>query len=85
VASPLAIRSNFLKNSGVNQHPLGMKTSAILSFLVWLAGTNGLSARASTVLVEAESFSEPGGWVVDPQFMDQMVRRTCWRMDWAVR
>lgn len=25
-----------------------------------------------TVLVEAESFSSPGGWVVDPQFMDQM-------------
>jgi hypothetical protein len=25
-----------------------------------------------TVLVEAESFSNTGGWVVDPQFMDQM-------------
>src|SRR5438067_12994638 len=29
-------------------------------------------ARPVTLLVEAESFSNPGGWVVDPQFMDQM-------------
>ncbi|MEE8452585.1 MAG: hypothetical protein V3R99_11745, partial [Thermoguttaceae bacterium] len=27
---------------------------------------------AMTVLVEAESFDRPGGWVVDQQFMDQM-------------
>ncbi len=27
---------------------------------------------AQTVLVEAESFAQPGGWVIDPQFMDQM-------------
>ncbi|MBI5831616.1 MAG: FAD-dependent oxidoreductase [Armatimonadetes bacterium] len=26
----------------------------------------------AVVLVEAESFADPGGWVVDPQFMDQM-------------
>lgn len=30
------------------------------------------SAPGATVLVEAESFGERGGWVVDPQFMDQM-------------
>lgn len=30
------------------------------------------AATPVTVLVEAESFSSPGGWVVDPQFMDQM-------------
>ena len=29
-------------------------------------------ARSCFVLVEAESFAQRGGWVVDPQFMDQM-------------
>jgi len=29
-------------------------------------------ARAEVVLVEAERFTQRGGWVVDPQFMDQM-------------
>ncbi|MHC4179130.1 MAG: hypothetical protein ACYSWU_16575, partial [Planctomycetota bacterium] len=28
--------------------------------------------RPPTVLVEAEGFEDPGGWVVDQQFMDQM-------------
>jgi hypothetical protein len=27
---------------------------------------------ASTILVEGESFSDLGGWMIDPQFMDQM-------------
>ena len=30
------------------------------------------SAGAQIVLVEAESFADRGGWVVDQQFMDQM-------------
>jgi len=30
------------------------------------------AARAQTVLIEAESFANLGGWVVDQQFMDQM-------------
>jgi hypothetical protein len=30
------------------------------------------SAGAQVVLVEAESFANPSGWVVDQQFMDQM-------------
>lgn len=30
------------------------------------------STMSDLVLVEAESFDDPGGWVVDPQFMDQM-------------
>jgi signal peptidase I len=30
------------------------------------------TASADTVLVEAESFEDLGGWVVDQQFMDQM-------------
>jgi len=29
-------------------------------------------SRAQTVLVEAESFANRGGWVIDQQFMDQM-------------
>lgn len=29
-------------------------------------------AEAQTVLIEAEGFDRPGGWVVDQQFMDQM-------------
>jgi hypothetical protein len=31
-----------------------------------------LTARAAEVLVEAEAFTDRGGWVLDPQFMDQM-------------
>lgn len=38
-----------------------------VSFIV-LAG----AAQAVTLLVEAEAFSDKGGWVVDQQFMDQM-------------
>jgi hypothetical protein len=30
------------------------------------------TASADTVLLEAENFEDPGGWVVDQQFMDQM-------------
>ncbi len=30
------------------------------------------AASADTILLEAESFEDPGGWVVDQQFMDQM-------------
>jgi hypothetical protein len=30
------------------------------------------TASADTVLLEAESFENPGGWVIDQQFMDQM-------------
>ncbi len=29
-------------------------------------------SRAQTVFVEAESFANRGGWVIDQQFMDQM-------------
>ncbi|MCP4639317.1 MAG: FAD-dependent oxidoreductase [bacterium] len=40
-------------------------TASVLSFVC-------LSSHAQTVFVEAESFTETGGWVVDQQFMDQM-------------
>ncbi len=38
---------------------------------VWLLSL-ALSARADQVLVEAESFKDPGGWVLDTQFIDSM-------------
>ena len=38
------------------------------ALLLWSGGT----AHAADVLVEAESFADPGGWVVDQQFMDIM-------------
>ena len=40
--------------------------------LLLAAMSLALCARAETVLVEAESFAEWGGWVNDTQFMDQM-------------
>lgn len=46
-----------------------------LTCTMMIASLRLVSASAATpvtVLVEAESFSSPGGWVVDPQFMDQM-------------
>lgn len=45
--------------------------SLIRYFLITLIITSSCS-RSHEVLVEAESFSEPGGWVVDPQFVEQM-------------
>lgn len=42
----------------------------LLSLIALLA--LGLSAPAQNVLLEAESFAQTGGWVVDPQFMDLM-------------
>jgi hypothetical protein len=42
---------------------------------VLLAGSVFVSApwsHGATVLIEAENFKELGGWVIDPQFMDQM-------------
>ncbi len=48
----------------------------ILASLILLTGSALARAQSepapATVLVEAESFADPGGWVIDPQFMDQM-------------
>ena len=33
---------------------------------------NSCSSDKFSVLIEAESFSNTGGWVVDPQFVEQM-------------
>jgi hypothetical protein len=54
-----------------------MKSSAVvLTALLCLSIQTAFAAKSpsdgATVLVEAESFSNVGGWVVDPQFMDQM-------------
>ena len=50
-----------------------MKNRIILTLLLsvgaWLSAP---PTRAAEVLVEAEAFSERGGWLLDPQFMDQM-------------
>ncbi|MCX6873325.1 MAG: FAD-dependent oxidoreductase [Verrucomicrobia bacterium] len=47
---------------------------ATLIALLLAGSASGAAARteAAWVLVEAEGFAERGGWVVDPQFMDQM-------------
>jgi hypothetical protein len=41
--------------------------SIILLFVATITGIN-----AQSIFVEAESFSDKGGWVVDPQFVEQM-------------
>ena len=46
-----------------------MKTSA-LAALALLGLSSGLAAQE--VLVEAEGFADPGGWVLDQQSMDRM-------------
>jgi hypothetical protein len=47
-----------------------MRRLAILCSLLCLAWT--ASSRADQVLVEAESFAQPGGWVLDTQFINNM-------------
>ncbi len=42
----------------------------ILIILVLFAGI--ISAQTPSIFIEAESFSNKGGWVVDPQFVEQM-------------
>jgi hypothetical protein len=42
----------------------------ILIALVLFSGV--LSAQTSSIFIEAESFKDKGGWVVDPQFVEQM-------------
>ena len=43
----------------------------VLFLSLTIAGLHYLSAQ-NEVLVEAESFISKGGWVVDPQFVEQM-------------
>ncbi|MEG1634003.1 MAG: FAD-dependent oxidoreductase [Rikenellaceae bacterium] len=46
-----------------------MKKLSLIPILLMLFS---LSSSAQSILLEAESFSKKGGWVVDQQFMDQM-------------
>lgn len=48
-----------------------MKHVCALAALVVLCGA-GSALAEQPVLVESEGFTQRGGWVVDPQFMDQM-------------
>lgn len=45
------------------------KLKLILFVSLQLIYTNGL---AQDILIETESFIDKGGWVVDPQFIEQM-------------
>ncbi|MGE5419975.1 MAG: FAD-dependent oxidoreductase, partial [Chloroflexota bacterium] len=47
-----------------------MKKSILLSLFILLLAS--CKQNVYEILVEAESFSEKGGWVVDPQFVEQM-------------
>jgi hypothetical protein len=40
--------------------------------LFWFSMSNGMAQRNVQLLIEAESFKEKGGWLVDPQFVEQM-------------
>src|SRR5690606_30808535 len=43
-----------------------------LLLLIALVPGIAYQSPAQSFLVEAESFDQPGGWVVDPQFVEQM-------------
>ncbi len=47
-----------------------MKRITFLFILIFTSAT--VFAQPSTIFIEAESFSNKGGWVVDPQFVEQM-------------
>lgn len=49
--------------------PLTLKHVAILLAFV---AAESVAAAPATILLEAESFRELGGWVIDQQFMDRM-------------
>ncbi len=44
----------------------------LFSFIIPMFLAFYVNAQQNTILVEAESFTEKGGWVVDPQFVEQM-------------
>src|SRR3954466_2957568 len=44
----------------------------IFSFLALLASAGIAAAAGDHLLVEAESFENPGGWVLDTQFIESM-------------
>ena len=46
--------------------------TAKLAIFLWLCIAGLLAKAQSGILIEAESFIDKGGWVVDPQFVEQM-------------
>lgn len=56
----------------MNRRNLMMTAVAISVCLISCTGCAGAAAKGVSVLVEAESFANLGGWVVDQQVMDQM-------------
>jgi len=49
-----------------------MNKKSLITILAILTFTVVAQGAAHTVLIEAEAFSDRGGWVVDQQFMDEM-------------
>ena len=49
-----------------------LKVITFLACLVIISSVEVADAKEHTLLLEAENFADPGGWVVDQQFMDQM-------------
>lgn len=43
-----------------------------IKFILFLLVVQSVYIKAASLLVETESFSQKGGWVIDQQFMDQM-------------
>jgi len=44
----------------------------VKSIFIFILLLIALTIQAQDILIEAESFEHPGGWVVDPQFVEQM-------------
>lgn len=49
-----------------------MQKIIVLTFLVFTFLSYSCQQQAASLLVEAEGFNNKGGWVVDPQFVEQM-------------
>ncbi|UCG59037.1 MAG: FAD-dependent oxidoreductase, partial [Phycisphaerales bacterium] len=65
-----ADRTEFLEaQTQMNHKTATVSTLALTSLLLLLAGC---TTSSQTVLIEAESFADPAGWVLDQQFTDQM-------------
>jgi len=47
-----------------------MNKSGLLIIFIFISGI--IYAQSSSLLIETESFEDKGGWVVDPQFVEQM-------------
>ena len=57
-----------------------MKVKNLLTIIIILFYLPAISASGQ-IWVEAEQFQEKGGWIVDPQFIDQMDPLIFWLMD----